>query len=134
MPGVGLSIGPIEMVAHPAITDPRQLSHRVIFITHQLGLYHAELARVLHLRCADIGQLVSGKTLLQRETTAWRQACLWVEFYETLSGKLQGDEVAMYHWLRAENSLLGGVPLLLLVDDDRLLELVEFLVENEVIR
>ena len=40
---------------------------------------------------------------------------------------LQGDEAAMCHWLRASNRQLEGVPLLLLVDEDRLSEVLDHL-------
>ena len=39
---------------------------------------------------------------------------------------MNGDGVAMRHWLRVENRTLKGVPHLLMVDDDRLAELVSF--------
>lgn len=116
------------------ITSPQALTKKVFFISHQLGLYQAELARVLHVHCADIGRLGSGRAWLEAGTLAWRQACLLVDFYQHLFEKLQGDEVSMYHWLRAENPLLAGVPLLLIIDDDRLGELVSRLETDVVIR
>jgi hypothetical protein len=32
----------------------------------------------------------------------------------------EGDGVAMYHWMRASNHLLGGTPHFMIVDDDKL--------------
>lgn len=114
--------------------SPQALTQQVIFITHQLGMYQAELARVLHVQCPEVGRLGAGQAVLEAGTRAWDQACLFIDFYQRLSDKLQGDEVSMYHWLRAENSGLGGVPLLLIIDDDRLEEVVRFLDSNIVIR
>lgn len=118
----------------PKTTSPKELTHQVIFITHQLGMYQAELARVLHVQCPEVGRLGAGQALLEVDTAAWRQACLLVDFYRLLVDRFEGDEVSMYHWLRAENVLLGGVPLLLIIDDDQLEALIRHLESDVVIR
>lgn len=43
-----------------------------------LALYHAELARAVHLRCDDIGELTSAKSFLSENSTAWEQALLFL--------------------------------------------------------
>lgn len=106
---------------------PQELTRRLIFITHQLGMYQAELARVLHLQCPDIGRLTAGKQDLVPGTLAWRQAERFIYLYQLLHDKLQGNEVSMYHWLRAENASLAGVPHLLIVDDGRLDDVIQVL-------
>jgi len=40
---------------------------------------------------------------------------------------MDGGGVAMRHWLRVEDEALGGVPHLLIVDADRLQEVVIYL-------
>lgn len=107
--------------------NPEDLTQRLIFIIHQLGMYQAELARVLHLQCPDIGRLTTGKQQLVPGSLAWRQAGRFIYFYQLLHDKLQGDEVSMYHWLRAENASLAGVPHLLIIDDDRLDDVIKYL-------
>ena len=39
---------------------------------------------------------------------------------------MAGDEASMCHWLRADNTDLGGVPLLLMVDDDQLEQVLSY--------
>ena len=107
--------------------NPVELTKKLIFITHQLGMYQAELARVLHLQCPDIGRLATGRGVLEPGTTAWQRAGRFIYFYRLLHDKLQGDEVSMYHWWRAENAFLAGVPHLLIIDDDRLEEVITYL-------
>jgi hypothetical protein len=97
----------------------------VLQITEMLDLYRAELARVLQLKCEDVAQLASGRRELEPGTPAWDQAILFVRFYQALFEKMAGDGVAMHHWLRADNPRLNGVPLLLMVDDGRLAELLD---------
>lgn len=92
-----------------------------------LGLLNAELARVLHLKCGDIGELGSGQRCLEPGTAAWEQALLFIRFYRALYTALQGDGVAMRHWLRVEHEILGGIPHRLIVDEDRLPEVVMYL-------
>ena len=107
--------------------DPRSLSQAVLQIIDMLGLYQAELARVLHLKCADIGELAAARWCLEPGSEAWEQALLFVRFYRALFANMEGDGVAMRHWLRVEQSSLGGVPHLLIVDADRLQEVVTYL-------
>lgn len=109
------------------VSDPRKLTQSVLQITAMLDMYQAELARVLKVHCGDIGMLASGKRYLEPGTEAWKQAQLFVRFYQALYRSKGGDGVGMRHWLRIENKDLGGVPHLIIVDDGELLRVVEYL-------
>jgi len=85
-----------------------------------LGLYHAELARILKLQCADVGELANAQKTLDVNTIAWQQAEKFISVFECLYLKFQGDETLMCNWLRKQNTELNGVPLYLMVDDDLL--------------
>lgn len=114
-----------EIAAETA--DPRKLTQSVLQIIALLDMYQAELARVLRLKCGDIGELACAQRYLETGTEHWQQALLLVRFYRLLYDRMNGDGVAMRHWLRVENEGLGGVPHLLIVDDDRLEEVVRYL-------
>ena len=116
----------VHRLSNPC-AGPRKLTQSVLQITTLLGMYQAELARVLRLRCGDIGQFAAGRQELAPDTTAWAQAQLFVRFYTALFDTLHGDGPAMCHWLRARHSELRGVPLLMMVDEDRLARVVDFL-------
>lgn len=113
-----------------AASSPRKLTQSVLQISEMLGMYRAELARVLHLQCGDIGRLTSAKHDLAPDTTAWKQAVLLVRFYAGLYKKMQGNGVAMCHWLRADNEELNGVPLLLIVDDNALARVIDHIEQS----
>ena len=115
---------------NPAET-PRRLTQSVIQVTEMLGMYHAELARVLGLQCGDIGELSSGKRCLQENTDAWRQALLFVEMYQLLYALHRGDGVAMYHWLRSTPAEFTDSPHLLMVDHHQLSEIVAYLQKQQ---
>lgn len=110
-----------------SITEPKSLSCSVLQVSEVLTMLNAELARVLKLQCADIAALSAAQTTLQPQTIAWQQAQRFIQFYNLLCGQFSGDAVAMRHWLRAENKTLMGVPLLLIIDDGRLDEVIHFL-------
>ena len=107
--------------------DPRLLMQRVLQITEILNMYRAELARVLHLRCAEIGEMANGRMNIEPGTVTWQQARLFVRFFELFYNTLADDEVAMCLWLRVNNVELAGTPLLLIVDDDKLVDVVRYL-------
>ncbi len=110
------------------VTDsPARLTPAVLQAAEWLGLYRAELARVLNLQCADIGRLGAAREQLVPGSRSWQQAVLFIRLYRALLAIMEADEAAMFHWLRAENRQLQGVPLLLLVDEGRLAEVLDHL-------
>ena len=111
--------------------DPRKLTQAVIQIIDCLGMYQAELARVLNLQCGDIGQLSSARSCLVPDTVAWNQALLFVRMYQSLYIFFDGDSVAMIHWLRTDSKKLKQSPHLLIVDDNNLAGVVDYL-ENKI--
>ncbi len=64
-------------------------------ITDMLDTYQAKMAHVLHVKCGDIGQLASGKRIIDPDTKAWKQALLFIRFYRVLYEKMKGDGIAI---------------------------------------
>ena len=110
-----------------ATESERKLSQSVVQIIELLGMYHAELARILGQQCGDIGELTSGQSCLRRDSKAWQQASLLVDTYNLLFDCFEGNDVAMYHWMRAHNKILEGTPHFLIVDDDKLQVIHDYL-------
>ena len=108
-------------------SDARKLTQAVIQAVDMLDLYQAELARILHLQCADIGQLANAQKLLVPDTEAWDKACNFIRFYQLLYQKQQANGVAMRHWLRRKHEVFEQTPHLMLVDEGRLTDLISYL-------
>ena len=102
--------------------DNKKPSQSVLQATEMLALYNAELARILYLHCADIGKLASGKKYLEENSLSWRQAELFIQFYNNLYDCFIGDGVMMRHWLRVKDNVLGDTPFMLIVDKNKLNE------------
>ena len=98
----------------------RKLSQSLVQVIELLSMYNAELARILGLQCGDIGELTSGKSCIKKGSEAWHQAVLFINTYHLLYDYFDGDSVAMYHWMRADNKNLQGTPHFLIVDDGKL--------------
>ncbi|MBE9568678.1 MAG: DUF2384 domain-containing protein [Proteobacteria bacterium] len=103
-----------------ALSSERKISQSVIQVTELLGMYQAELARILGLKCGDIGELASGRNTIKKDSHAWQQAALFIDAYNLLFDYFSGDAVAIYHWMRAPNQHLQGTPHWLIVDDGKL--------------
>jgi len=93
------------------------LTQAVLQVTQMLGIYHAELARILHLKCADIGELLNTNNLISKKSPAWIQAEKYLELYEYLYYLHNGDEALINNWLRRKNKKLQAIPLYLMVDE-----------------
>lgn len=115
-------------IEDPASSE-RKLTQSVIQVTQLLGMYHAELARILGKQCADVGDLSAAKTVIATGTSSWHNAELFVAMYNQLFDCFDGDSVAMYHWMRAPNKSLGGTPHFLIVDDGKLQIVHDYLLQ-----
>ena len=112
-----------------AFETERKFSQSLIQIIELLGMYHAELARILGKQCGDIGNLTSGKQCIKRDTEAWFRGSLFIEIYNQLFELFDGDGVAMYHWMRAHNKQLSGTPHFLIVDEGKLNLIHDYLLQ-----
>ncbi len=107
----------MHLIQLDKLNNERQLTQAVLQITQMLGMYQAELARVLGLQCRDIGDFASANKVLPTGSPEWEKARQFVTLYERLYQYCAGDAVAMYHWLRVTHPDLAGVPMLLMVDE-----------------
>ena len=106
------------------------LTPAVLQAAAMLGLYHAELARVLHMLCGEVGLLANARKRLEPDTTSWQQAVLFLRFYRAIYRWKKGDRIASWHWLRTHNRELDGVPLLLIIDDDQLARVLQHVLQR----
>lgn len=109
------------------ITDARHLTQAVLQIISLLGMYQAELARILGMQCSDIGEMASAKKVIQINSHAWHQASMFVRFYNRLYDRFDGDEAMMCHWLRRYEHNLSGSPFYLIVDEHKLAQVVSYM-------
>jgi len=110
--------------------NAKKLTPAVLQAADMLGLYGAELARILNVLCGDIGLMANGKKLLETGSETWDRGLCFLDFYELL-GKTPGDdEVAMCHWLRAEHKQLKRTPLLEIVDHNGIRKVMDCLKEK----
>ena len=96
-------------------------------------MHHAELARVLHLQCRDIGALANGKTVLDEDSASWAHVLAFLNFYQNLYSHFEGDGVAMCNWLRRDHPEFNKTPLLVMVDDLRIESIIRLLTKLFVI-
>ena len=92
-----------------------------------LGMFRAELARILCLKCQDVSDSYQLALLLDENTQARNKARRFLEFFQLLEKKFDGDDVGLVHWFRKQNSVLGTTPLLAMVDADRLEDVIALL-------
>ena len=91
-----------------------------------LGMYQAELASILKLRCTDMANMARAKKRLDADSISWQKAILFIKFYQLLFERFNGDQAQMYHWLRKDGPELKKSPLVLMVDEGR----IEFIIKH----
>ena len=92
--------------------------------TDELGLYRAELARILCLKCGDVSDSAHLESLLSDNSELRHKAERFVVFHELLENGFSGDSVAMLNWYRRDNAALDTTPFLAMVDDGRLEDVI----------
>ena len=117
---------------HEINHSEKTLTQAVFQVMQMLGIFHAELARILGLKCADITQLGNSQRRISADTKAWHEAEKLIKIYENLYQKYSGDEQAIYHWLRKHNRELQGVPLYLMVDELRIDDVLNVLTDHSI--
>lgn len=108
-------------------TSEEKLTQAVLQVTQMLGIYHAELARILHLQCANIGALSDAQKILKKNSEQWLLAEKYIELYERLYCLYNGNEALINNWLRKKHQLLQAVPLYAMVDELRIDDVLEIL-------
>jgi hypothetical protein len=108
-------------------TGDHSLIAAVNHATEILGLYRAELARVLGLNCPDVSDSQKLELLFESNSAVRSQAELFIRFFMLLETVFANDTVLMVNWLRRENSELGTSPFLAMVDHKQLNDVVDVL-------
>ena len=107
--------------------DKHEVIAALNLATDTLGLYRAELARILGLQCQDVSNSMQLESILLSNDIVRNKAEKFLVLYRRLEGYCANDSVKMVHWLRVEHPLLGTTPFLALVDHNRLDEVVDLL-------
>ena len=108
-------------------TDDHSLIAAVNHAVDTLGLYRAELARILGLNCPDVSDSHNLELLFQSNSAVRSQADLFIRFFRLLETVFSNNTVMMVNWFHRENSELGTSPFLAMVDHGRLCDVVDIL-------
>lgn len=94
----------------------------------RLNLYRAELARILGLHCQDVSTPHKLEQRLHTDTIVKHRAERFIVLYQLLETKFPGDDgVDLVHWFRKLQPQLGTTPLLAIVDERRLEQVITLL-------
>ncbi len=107
--------------------SPRTITQAFLQAGFCLNMYNAELARILELKCDDIGLINSAQLLLEPGTKAYQNAVLFIKMYQALFDKFNGNAIAMYRWLHRKQKYLDNSPHLLIVDEHKIALIVDYL-------
>ena len=89
-----------------------------------LGLYRAELARILGLMCQDVSDSHVLEAILHDNKNAHHYAQRFIVFYNTLEKHYDGDSVTIINWFRKHNAQLETTPFLAMVDEHRIEDVI----------
>ena len=95
-----------------------------------LGLYRAELARILRLLCPDVSDPEHLEKLLSDNKEVREQAERFVYFHALLEAQFPDNSTGMVHWFRKKNVRLSTTPFHAMVDHGRLEDVIAELAEH----
>lgn len=105
----------------------RKLIASINHATDCLDLYRAELARILGLMCADVGDSLQLEMIINSDSDIRARAGRFVLFVDQLEILFCYDRCKMVHWFRAHHKVLGTSPFLAMVDENRLEDVISVL-------
>lgn len=76
-----------------------------------LGLTAKDLSPVVGVSEATLSRLKRARDSARLSGKSYELALLFIRLYRSLDAILGGDDAAARHWMRAENTALGGTPL-----------------------
>jgi len=115
--------------------DRRQApAHRPALVTKaalraaaRLEVSHKALGRMLGLSEATVSRMAAGAYLLAEDAKPFELATLFVRVFRSLDAVVSGDQHVAATWLRAENTALGGTPIVLMQSVTGLVHVLAYL-------
>lgn len=104
-----------------------QLITQVEYAMEQLGLYRAELARILGLHCDDVSDAVQLELLLDTSQVIHHQAERFIRMFRLAELFCSKENHPITNWFRQPMDELGTSPFYAMVDQGRLEDLVALL-------
>lgn len=95
-----------------------------------LNLYRAELARILGLHCDEVSDSKQLLQLIHTNTDLAHKTQRFLLFFQKLEARFgqengtAADSVEMVHWFRRHHPFLNTTPLLAMVDEGRLEDVI----------
>lgn len=93
----------------------------------RLGLPNKVVARVIGVSEATVSRMGTGAYVLKPNDKSFDLALLFVRLFRSLDAITGGDEQVARGWLRNENTVLGGVPVVLIETVSGLVNVVGYL-------
>ena len=110
-----------------AASEPAVVTKAILRAAARLELSNKAVARVLGVSEATVSRMGSGAYVLKRGDKAFDLAVLFLRLFRSLDAIAGGDEQTAQAWLRTENTVLGGVPLVMIESVPGLMNVVGYL-------
>jgi len=104
-----------------------KLTAAVIQGAQLLNLYNAEIASILGLKCADIVEILNSERMIDPETSQGTKALAFIVLFNLLDEYHHSNQELMSNWLRRKQDGLLDTPLSIIVDQDDLELIVNYL-------
>lgn len=107
-------LGGARVNAFGAPENSLVLGNATICAAQELGLSHAELARVIELSEPSVSEVASGARGIDPASKEGQLALLLVRVFRSLDPLVGSDATKRQDWLRSQNNALNGTPLALI--------------------
>lgn len=116
-----IAVVPVE------VADEAVVTKALLRAAERLGVAQKAVSHIIGVSEATVSRMQSGRVTLAPDDKPFELAVLFVRLYRSLDAMVGGDDEAARAWMRSENLVLGGVPLMLIQRVTGLVDVVAYL-------
>lgn len=117
---------PLEY-AKPPVSEGVTVTKAVVAAADRLGLSARQLSAVIGVSEASISRMKRLDFRLERGTKPFELSLLLIRLFRSLDAITGGDEAVARAWLKGENTVLGGAPLIKIATVSGLVDVLAYL-------
>jgi Protein of unknown function (DUF2384) len=117
----------VKSRADYVISDSTVVVKAAVRAADRLEIANKTLARIIGVSEATVSRMRKGEYSLGKNQKPFELAVLFIRFYRSLDGVVDGDDTVARAWLKNDNSALRSAPIKLIQSVSGLTDVIQYL-------